>query len=213
MLWHQCCATARPESSPACRGSWVYAYKTLVVVVVLWIYADEQLGTTMTRGSNSSLQVIRALSANPPSVGYCGVECGVRIRTQHNFSLHDGTVHIARSRHRGGDEARLNASISIRDSTRRHKTDLLTTSGANAARTARHSLFPQALPISIVEKSLTPNRRGAVADDVKSVCDEVSVTKRLLKYADPLSEKRRRIIDAWPDHRYVFRHPLSEVSS
>lgn len=61
-------------------------------------------------------------------MGICGVECGVRIRTAHNYSLHDGTVHIAsKSGIGGGDEARLNRIYINRIPTRKHNGILLTT--------------------------------------------------------------------------------------
>ena len=81
-------------------GELVSPYKNL--------YADRTLWNTMTR-EQQSLQVIRALSAIHPQWVFAGLSAACVYGLQHNYSLHDGTVHIAsKSGIGGGDEARLN---------------------------------------------------------------------------------------------------------
>ena len=78
-------------------GELVSPYKNL--------YADRTLWNTMTR-EQQSLQVIRALSAIHPQWVFAGLSAACVYGLQHNYSLHDGTVHIAsKSGIGGGDEA------------------------------------------------------------------------------------------------------------
>ena len=67
-------------------GELVSPYKNL--------YADRTLWNTMTR-EQQSLQVIRALSAIHPQWVFAGLSAACVYGLQHNYSLHDGTVHIA----------------------------------------------------------------------------------------------------------------------
>lgn len=100
-------------------GELVSPYKNL--------YADRTLWNTMTR-EQQSLQVIRALSAIHPQWVFAGLSAACVYGLQHNYSLHDGTVHIAsKSGIGGGDEARLNRIYINRIPTRKHNGILLTT--------------------------------------------------------------------------------------
>ena len=159
-------------------GELVSPYKNL--------YADRTLWNTMTR-EQQSLQVIRALSAIHPQWVFAGLSAACVYGLQHNYSLHDGTVHIAsKSGIGGGDEARLNRIYINRIPTRKHNGILLTTPARTLLDCAAFP-FPQALPIydSALRKSLTTIEE-VQSLMIQSVCDEVSVTK-LLKYADPLN--------------------------
>lgn len=129
-------------------GELVSPYKNL--------YADRTLWNTMTR-EQQSLQVIRALSAIHPQWVFAGLSAACVYGLQHNYSLHDGTVHIAsKSGIGGGDEARLNRIYINRIPTRKHNGILLTTPARTLLDCAVFP-FPQALPIydSALRKSLT----------------------------------------------------------
>lgn len=75
-------------------GELVSPYKNL--------YADRILWNTMTR-EQQSLQVIRALSAIHPQWVFAGLSAACVYGLQHNYSLHDGTVHIASKSGIGGE--------------------------------------------------------------------------------------------------------------
>ena len=167
-------------------GELVSPYKNL--------YADRTLWNTMTR-EQQSLQVIRALSAIHPQWVFAGLSAACVYGLQHNYSLHDGTVHIAsKSGIGGGDEARLNRIYINRIPTRKHNGILLTTP-------ARTLLDCAAFLTTIEEvQSLM----------IQSVCDEVSVTK-LLKYADPLSENGGESLMRGQITELSFGIPLLQV--
>ena len=170
-------------------GELVSPYKNL--------YADRTLWNTMTR-EQQSLQVIRALSAIHPQWVFAGLSAACVYGLQHNYSLHDGTVHIAsKSGIGGGDEARLNRIYINRIPTRKHNGILLTT----PARTL--------LDCAALRKSLTTIEE-VQSLMIQSVCDEVSVTK-LLKYADPLSENGGESLMRGQITELSFGIPLLQV--
>ena len=183
-------------------GELVSPYKNL--------YADRTLWNTMTR-EQQSLQVIRALSAIHPQWVFAGLSAACVYGLQHNYSLHDGTVHIAsKSGIGGGDEARLNRIYINRIPTRKHNGILLTTPARTLLDCAAFP-FPQALPIydSALRKSLTTIEE-VQSLMIQSVCDEVSVTK-LLKYADPLSENGGESLMRGQITELSFGIPLLQV--
>lgn len=183
-------------------GELVSPYKNL--------YADRTLWNTMTR-EQQSLQVIRALSAIHPQWVFAGLSAACVYGLQHNYSLHDGTVHIAsKSGIGGGDEARLNRIYINRIPTRKHNGILLTTPARTLLDCAAFP-FPQALPIydSTLRKSLTTIEE-VQSLMIQSVCDEVSVTK-LLKYADPLSENGGESLMRGQITELSFGIPLLQV--
>lgn len=183
-------------------GELVSPYKNL--------YADRTLWNTMTR-EQQSLQVIRALSAIHPQWVFAGLSAACVYGLQHNYSLHDGTVHIAsKSGIGGGDEARLNRIYINRIPTRKHNGILLTTPARTLLDCAVFP-FPQALPIydSALRKSLTTIEE-VQSLMIQSVCDEVSVTK-LLKYADPLSENGGESLMRGQITELSFGIPLLQV--
>ena len=164
----------------------------------------------MTR-EQQSLQVIRALSAIHPQWVFAGLSAACVYGLQHNYSLHDGTVHIAsKSGIGGGDEARLNRIYINRIPTRKHNGILLTTPARTLLDCAAFP-FPQALPIydSALRKSLTTIEE-VQSLMIQSVCDEVSVTK-LLKYADPLSENGGESLMRGQITELSFGIPLLQV--
>ena len=164
----------------------------------------------MTR-EQQSLQVIRALSAIHPQWVFAGLSAACVYGLQHNYSLHDGTVHIAsKSGIGGGDEARLNRIYINRIPTRKHNGILLTTPARTLLDCAAFP-FPQALPIydSALRKSPTTIEE-VQSLMIQSVCDEVSVTK-LLKYADPLSENGGESLMRGQITELSFGIPLLQV--
>lgn len=151
------------------------------------------------------------MSAIHPQWVFAGLSAACVYGLQHNYSLHDGTVHIAsKSGIGGGDEARLNRIYINRIPTRKHNGILLTTPARTLLDCAAFP-FPQALPIydSALRKSLTTIEEVPVADDSKRL--RRGLRDKLLKYADPLSENGGESLMRGQITELSFGIPLLQV--